>query len=71
MLMPVVASKRHIRMMLVVLIGLLSGVICPALFAADESKFRVAIVGDSTVASYPNPPATGWGQDSHYSPSVC
>lgn len=34
---------------------------------ADESALRVAIIGDSTVASYSNPPAnrpalTGWGQ---------
>ena len=34
---------------------------------ANESKVRVAIIGDSTVASYPHPPAdrpdlTGWGQ---------
>ncbi|MCA9208663.1 MAG: hypothetical protein KDA55_09925, partial [Planctomycetales bacterium] len=35
--------------------------------SAEEGELRVAIIGDSTVASYPNPPAdrpdlTGWGQ---------
>ena len=35
--------------------------------AADGKKVRVAMVGDSTMASYPKPPAdrpdlTGWGQ---------
>lgn len=39
----------------------------PALATADEKKVRVAMVGDSTMASYPNPPKDrpdlhGWGQ---------
>jgi lysophospholipase L1-like esterase len=39
----------------------------PALAAADDKKVRIAMVGDSTMASYPNPPKDrpdlhGWGQ---------
>lgn len=39
----------------------------PGFAAADEKKIRVAMVGDSTMASYPNPPKDrpdlhGWGQ---------
>ena len=40
----------------------------PAVAAADDGKkLRIAMVGDSTMASYPNPPKdrpdlTGWGQ---------
>lgn len=39
----------------------------PAVAAAQEKKLRIALVGDSTMASYPNPPKdrpdlTGWGQ---------
>jgi lysophospholipase L1-like esterase len=39
----------------------------PAVAAADGKKLRIAMVGDSTMASYPNPPKdrpdlTGWGQ---------
>ena len=39
----------------------------PSAAAADGKKVRIAMVGDSTMASYPNPPKdrpdlTGWGQ---------
>jgi lysophospholipase L1-like esterase len=39
----------------------------PAAASAEEKKVRIAMVGDSTMASYPKPPAdrpdlTGWGQ---------
>ncbi len=39
----------------------------PALVNAEEKKVRIAMVGDSTMASYPNPPKDrpdlhGWGQ---------
>jgi lysophospholipase L1-like esterase len=39
----------------------------PCRAVADDGKVRVAIIGDSTVASYPQPPVdrpdlTGWGQ---------
>jgi lysophospholipase L1-like esterase len=39
----------------------------PAFAQADDKKIRIAMVGDSTMASYPNPPKDrpdlhGWGQ---------
>lgn len=42
-------------------------VYCRPLIAADAPAVRIALIGDSTVASYDNPPAdrpdlTGWGQ---------
>src|SRR6188768_447979 len=41
--------------------------VLPALAHADDKKVRIAMVGDSTMASYPNPPKDrpdlhGWGQ---------
>lgn len=40
---------------------------CSPIWASGAEKIRIAIVGDSTAASYPNPPSdrpdlTGWGQ---------
>jgi len=43
------------------------GLALPAFSRADDKKIRIAMVGDSTMASYPNPPKDrpdlhGWGQ---------
>lgn len=49
--------------------GLLAGLVCVPLVADDTAPrpIRIALIGDSTMASYPKPPAdrpdlTGWGQ---------
>src|SRR6478609_4304421 len=45
----------------------LAVLLVPAFAGADEKTIRIAMVGDSTMASYPNPPKDrpdlhGWGQ---------
>ncbi len=66
--MPPTITRNQFALWRLALISTLAiGGTWPSQSFAQEGKLRVAIVGDSTVASYSNPPAdrpdlTGWGQ---------
>lgn len=63
-------TRRWAIVFLVLICGLLGRVSQADESSADRPAIRIVMIGDSTMASYPNPPAdrpdlTGWGQVFH------